>query len=160
MAWFKNWFVAIASAVSLVLLGTLVSQQFELSNQIGQHTEKFNSIEGSFTSLDKTLGTISIEIANSETALAAKLDTLATSLTHLKSSIDVRDVDIGKVLATMGVVENNTAFYAAIYRDHVWVFPSDDVANAKFLARGLSREPINSALAGYKVLSLNAVAKQ
>lgn len=86
-----------------------------------------------------------------------RFDVLDQSMSKISTHIDASSIDLGAVIAKLGIAKPNEVFDAAVYDGSVWAFPADAAVSAKFEQAGIRREQVNSALFGYRVMSLEAI---
>lgn len=143
-------FLGIASAVSLALLGVLVSQMLSQSYTLGDYGARLTSIENNGSST-------AANIVNLQQSVNQGFLKVSTDLEHLKTTFDKNATDPASMVATLGLAEPGEIFGAVIYKDALWAFPANEAMAMRLQASGLMREQVNSALHGYKVMNVSAV---
>ncbi|WP_442580604.1 hypothetical protein ACSBOB_00950 [Mesorhizobium sp. ASY16-5R] len=143
-------FIGVASAVSLTLLGVLVSQMLTQAGTLGEYGARLKTIEDGVATTGANIVTLSQAVDQG----FLKAD---TNFENLKTTFDEDATDPTKMIASMGLVEPGEVFGAVIYNNALWAFPASEAMAVRLQASGLRREQVNSALHGYKVRSISAV---
>lgn len=101
-----------------------------------------------------------IELRESVKANTAAIVDLKTHLDSrfdlLESRIEVEQSDLKAILMATGTVTEDSAFYAAVIQNDIWVFPSDSM-RAEFVNKGMKPEPVTSFLSGFRVLPAETI---
>ncbi|KQZ27900.1 hypothetical protein ASD50_20335 [Mesorhizobium sp. Root552] len=132
------------SAIAATIAAAIFAQMLSQSNTLGEHTEKLNGVDTAIGRLEATM--------------MKRFDAVDQSISKISSRIDASSIDLGSVIAKMGIVTPNDVFDAAVYDGSVWAFPADASVSAKLEQAGIRREQVNSALFGYRVMSLDALS--
>lgn len=134
------------SALAATLAAAIFAQMLSQSGTLGEHTEKLNGLDAA--------------IARLESTMKERFDGLDQSVSKISSRIDASSIDLGSVIARLGIVKQGEVFDAAVYDGSVWAFPADASVSAKFEQAGIRREQVNSALFGYRVISIEAIGTE
>lgn len=137
-------FMGAASAISLTLLGVLVTQMLGQAGTLGAHGERLDQLDGSIT--------------RSQTVLSERFDEMEAILAGIQRALDISATDLKRLIADMGIVESGEVFEAAVYDGSVWIFPTTDNVASRLQEAGIEREQVNNALFGYRVINVEPTA--
>ncbi|MEP3673078.1 MAG: hypothetical protein ABJM86_09005 [Hyphomicrobiales bacterium] len=144
--WFKNSFPAWAMTACVALLAVILSQLFDQSSKVAENGALIQQVQTG--------------IADTETKLSKRLTAIDDRLQKIQTSMDTNALDLPAMLAHMGTLRRGDSFDAAIIGDHVWIFAGSAEVNQRLIASGLKPEPINSAITGFKTMSVQTLSAQ
>ena len=160
MSSFLDGLTKLFSAITIVMVGAAIGFLYDLNASTSRNTEKLAAMDGRFDRLERDVAALSGEISGAIAVVRGDIEAMSTKIDNVQKSIDLREVDLGKILTRMGTVGTEWTFHAAIYDEHVWIFPTSEDAIQSFARRGLEREAINTAVTGFKLVPVAAVTNQ
>lgn len=132
----------------LVVLGSIaLNNQYSQATTLGGHTEALKNVRSDLKREADDIRKVVREIHAEHSG----------QLKKIQDSLNVTELDIGKVLVSMGVVERGDVFDALVYDNDVWIVPGT-VLREKLVAKGLEYTKISPKVDvfGFKVFSATA----
>lgn len=143
-------FMGFGITATTLLAGAIFVQMLTQAEKLGDHGARLQIIENSTTSTLSNLVNLQYSVDQG----FAKVD---GALENLKITLDKNATDPASMIASLGLAEPGEIFGAAIYRDALWAFPASEAMAVRLQASGLQRQQVNSALHGFKIMSVNGV---
>lgn len=132
-----NWANRNVGEVVLAGFGVLAAAAIAFAFNVGQNATTLQQVQN--------------ELRAQGNVLASLRQHIDDRFDQLESRFDITQTDLKAILTATAAVDSGDVFYAAMINGAVWVFP-DETLSVKLRDRGLTPEPVNTFLVGYKVV--------
>ena len=163
----ESWLRRNKDAFTVGLLVALVGVVAGSAWQMGSQSEAISNLRNGQANLSAEIDAQTAELKAEITIMEGGFDGLANRmdkrfdginmrLNDIRISINADQADLSKVMISMGIVEKDDVFHAAVIDKNIWLFPSPLLA-ARFDARGYKREQVSPYLYGIKLMPVSAI---
>ncbi|RVD71394.1 hypothetical protein EN751_15645 [Mesorhizobium sp. M4A.F.Ca.ET.029.04.2.1] len=142
-------FVGVGLTATTLLAGAIFVQMLSQAEKLGDHGARLVTIED-------TVKTAAANVVTLQQSVGEGFLKIDGSLSALRTTMDKNASDPTTMISSLGLAEPGEVFGAVIYKDALWAFPASETMATRLRNSGLERVQVNSALYGFKVMSINA----
>lgn len=129
----------------LVLGGITYTQLSDLQQQVGILTGEMKAVDVQFANADKSR-------QNLGSLVLTEFQKTNRAVDEVRATVELSQMDLGRILVSMGTVPRGNVFDAAIIDGDVWIFPGKQSLAMILEQKGMKRKQVNHAITGYPVI--------
>lgn len=154
-----NVYIAVLGALVAVVVG-LLTWNLYFSSQQGEHTAEIRGAKEQIKALREDVKSVELRLSKTiETntkSINATISELATQVAANEKLFQIDQLDMSRLLVTLGIVGPGDVFYAAVHNGDIWVFPSD-LLEPRLVEAGYKKKPARNGVSGYPVAPVRAI---